>query len=157
MKKIVAALAAACVVVSAAVAAQEPPAGAAELAALQQAAKVDKRALVAEKLALTPAEATKFWPAYDACQRDFAQVTRRRSVALEGLVGRDGPLTDTYARSVINELVAIEDAEVRALRKCAAAMQRAIPPRKAARYLQLENKLRTAQDYEIALAFPLGK
>ena len=32
---------------------------------------------------------------------------------------------------------------------------RALPPRKAARYMQLENKLRAAQDYEIAVVFPL--
>ncbi|MCC7040925.1 MAG: hypothetical protein IT516_11515 [Burkholderiales bacterium] len=157
MRKIVAALAAACMLVSVAAVAQEPAAGAAELAALQKAARADKRGLVAEKLALTPAEATKFWPAYDGCQRDLAQVTRRRTVAIEGLVGRDGPLTDAYARKVVDELVAIEDAEMRALRKCAQAMLRALPPRKAARYLQLENKLRTAQDYEIAVAFPLGQ
>ncbi len=156
MNKIVAALAAACVLAAAPAAGQDS-AGTAELAALQKAAKADKRALVAEKLALTPAEARKFWSAYDACQGDFAQVTRRRSVALEGLVARDHPLTDAYAKQITNELVAIEEAEVRALRKCASASLKALPPRKAARYLQLENKLRAAQDYEIAAAFPLAQ
>lgn len=155
MNKIVAALAAACVLAAAPAVAQGDAAGAAELAALHKAAKADKRALVAEKLALTPAEAKKFWPAYDACQRDLAQVTRRRTVALEGLVARDHPLTDAYAKQVTNDLVGIEEAETRTLRKCTSASLKALPPRKAARYLQIENKLRAAQDYEIAAAFPL--
>lgn len=157
MNKIVAALAAACALAAAPASAQNDTAGAAELAALHKAAKADKRALVAEKLALTPAEARKFWSVYDACQSDLAQVTRRRSVALEGLVARDHPLTDAYAKQITNELVAIEEAEVRALRKCSSASLKALPPRKAARYLQLENKLRAAQDYEIAAAFPLAQ
>jgi len=32
-----------------------------------------------------------------------------------------------------------------------------LPPKKAARYMQLEQKLRAAQDYEIAVAFPLAQ
>jgi len=157
MNKIVAALAAACVLAAVPAAAQDNAAGAAELAALHKAAKADKRALVAEKLALTPAEARKFWSVYDACQRDLAQTTRQRAVALEELVARDQSLTDAYARKITNDLVAIEEAEVRALRKCAGASLKALPPRKAARYMQIENKLRAAQDYEIAAAFPLAR
>ena len=155
MNKIVAAIVAACAFATAPVAAQDN--AAAELSALQKAAKTDKRSLVAEKLALTPAESKKFWAVYDACQSDFAQTTRRRSVALEELVSRDRPLTDAYARKITNDLVAIEEAEVRALRKCTAASLKALPPRKAARYMQLENKLRAVQDYEIAVAFPLAQ
>jgi hypothetical protein len=51
----------------------------------------------------------------------------------------------------------IEEQEIKAMRKAANASLRALPPRKAARYMQLEQKLRAAQDYEIALAFPLVK
>jgi hypothetical protein len=31
----------------------------------------------------------------------------------------------------------------------------ALPPKKAARYIQLESKVRAAQMYDIAVAFPL--
>lgn len=157
MKKLAATLATACMVAAVPVAAQDNAAGAAELTALHKAAKADKRALVNEKLALTPAEAKKFWPVYDSCQREFSMLVRKRSVALEGLVARDRPLTDAYARSVTNDLVSIDEAFVRAERKCTNAALKALPPRKAARYLQLENKLRAAQDYEIAVAFPLAQ
>lgn len=158
MKHMIVALAAACLLAVTPAGAQEKDAAAvAELAALQKAARADKRALVAQTLDLTPAEAKKFWPVYDAFQRELAQVTRRRAVALEELVARDHPLTDAYARNVTNELVSIEEAEVRALRKAASATMKALPPRKATRYMHLENKLRAAQDYDIAVAFPLAK
>ena len=35
------------------------------------------------------------------------------------------------------------------------AVMRALPPKKAARYLQLESKIRAVQAYDIAVAFPL--
>ena len=134
-------------------AAQENAAG--ELQALQQAAKTDKRALVAQTLALTPAEAKKFWPIYDTLQKDLTQLNRQRNLALETLANRDRPPSDAYAKQVVNDLMSIEEQEIKALRKASNASLRALPPKKAARYMQLEQKLRAAQDYEIAVAFPL--
>jgi Spy/CpxP family protein refolding chaperone len=137
--------------------AQENAAAVADLQAMQQAARKDKRALVAKTLNLTEAEGKKFWPVYDKFQRELSQLNRERNVALEGLVARDRPVSDAYAKQLVNELVSIEEQEVRALRRAANASMRALPPKKAARYMQLENKLRAIQDYEIAVAFPLAQ
>ncbi|MCC6195966.1 MAG: hypothetical protein IT518_16030 [Burkholderiales bacterium] len=137
--------------------AQDNAAAVADLQAMQQAARKDKRALVAKTLNLTDAEGKKFWPVYDKFQSELAQLNRERNVALEGLVARDRPVTDAYAKQLVNELVSIEEQEVKALRKMSNASMRALPPKKAARYLQLENKLRAVQDYEIAVAFPLAQ
>jgi Spy/CpxP family protein refolding chaperone len=138
-------------------AAQDNAAAVADLQAMQQAARKDKRALVAQTLNLTEAEARKFWPVYDKYQRELSQLNRERNVALEGLVARDRPLSDAYAKQLLNELVSIEEQEVRATRRASNASMRALPPKKAARYMQLENKLRAMQDYEIAVAFPLAQ
>ena len=135
--------------------AQDRAAEVANLQALQTAAKKDKKALVAATLKLTDAEAKKFWPIYDAYQRDIDMLTRRGNVALEGLVARDKPMSDLYAKNFANELIAIEEQEIKSRRKMHNAVMRALPPKKAALYLQLESKLRAVQDYDIAVAFPL--
>jgi Spy/CpxP family protein refolding chaperone len=122
---------------------------------MAQAARKDKRALVADKLQLTPAEAKKFWPVYDNLQKELTRLNRERNVALEVLANRDRPPSDVYAKQVVNDLMSIEEQEVKAMRKAANASMKALPPRKAARYMQIENKLRATQDYEIAVAFPL--
>jgi hypothetical protein len=128
-----------------------------DLQALQKSARADKRALVDKMLQLTPAEAKKFWPIYDNLQRDLAALNRARNVALETLVNRDRPVSDLYAKQIVNDLMSIEEQEIKALRKASNASLRALPPKKAARYLQLEQKLRAAQDYEIAVAFPFAQ
>ena len=135
--------------------AQDKAADEAAIAALRTAAKKDKRALVASTLNLTDAEARKFWPIYDKYQRDFDMLTRERNTTLEGLVARDRPMSDLYAKTLANELIGIEEQEIKARRKLHNAVMRALPPKKAARYLQLESKIRAVQAYDIAVAFPL--
>ena len=137
--------------------AQDRTADEAALAALRTAAQKDKRALVASTLSLTADEAKKFWPIYDNLQRDLSRLNRERNLALETLASRDRPVSDAYAKQIVNDLMTTEEQEVKALRKAANATMRALPPRKAARYMQLENKLRAVQDYEIAVAFPLAQ
>jgi Spy/CpxP family protein refolding chaperone len=156
-KTLAGALLGALLIVAPVAAAQGNAEGAAELQALRASAKTDKRALVASTLQLSPAEAKKFWPVYDTYQRQLDLVTRRRNVALEGLVARDSPISDLYAKNLTNELISVEEQEIKARRKLTNAVMRALPPKKAARYMQLEAKLRAAQDYEIAIVFPLVK
>ena len=158
MKNIISAALVAVAVVAAPLAgAQDNSAGLADLAAMHQAARKDKRALVADKLQLTPEEARKFWPVYDNLQRELTRLNRERNVSLETLANRDRPPSDAYAKQIVNDLLSIEEQEVKALRKASNAAMRALPARKAARYLQVENKLRAVQDYEIAIAFPLAQ
>ena len=50
-----------------------------------------------------------------------------------------------------------DEAEIKARRTMHNRVMRALPPRKAARYLQLESKVRAVQDYDIATTIPLIK
>ncbi len=155
MNRFLAVTAIALAALAAPVALAQDAAAIADLAALQKSAKADKRALVTRTLDLTPAEAKKFWPLYDAYQADLDMLVRRRNTALEGLVARDRPMSDVYARNLASELIAVEEQEIKARRKLQNGVMRALPPKKAARYMQLEGKLRAAQAYDIAVAFPL--
>ena len=126
-----------------------------DIDALRKAVRADKKALVASKVELTDAEAKKFWPLYDAYQRVLEAASRQRAVAMEDLLGTDKPLSDLYAKTLAAELIAADENEIKARRKLQNAVMKALPPKKAARYLQLENKIRAYQAYDIAAAFPL--
>jgi hypothetical protein len=128
-----------------------------DMQALRASARADKKALVASTLNLSDAEAKKFWPIYDAYQRDLDMINRRRVVAIEGLISREKPLSDLYAKNLANELIATDEAEIKARRKMHNRVLRALPAKKAARYLQLESKIRATQAYDIAATFPLVK
>jgi hypothetical protein len=138
------------------VAAQEGPADTPEIQKLRAGVKTDKRALVNSIVQPTPAEAKKFWPLYDAYQRSLDASNRQRARAVEGLVGRDKPLTDLYARDLVRDLIAADEEEVKARRALSNKVLKALEPKKAARYLQLESKLRAIQAYDIAVVIPLA-
>jgi Spy/CpxP family protein refolding chaperone len=135
--------------------AQDKPFDGTDLQALRTAVKTDKKALVASTIKLTDAEAKKFWPLYGAYQLKLDTLNRRKARAFEDLVSRDKPITDAQAKGLLAESLAIDDEETKAMRAYQNRLNRALPPRKVARYLQLENKIRTVQDYDIAGALPL--
>ena len=128
-----------------------------ELEALKAAAKVDKRALVAKTLELTPQEEKKFWPVYDTYQRHLDSSTRKFNRAVEDLVVRDKPVSDAFAKQLVTQFQQADEAELKARAAMQKGVLKALPPKKAARYLQLESKLRAIYDYDVAAGIPLVK
>jgi hypothetical protein len=133
-----------------------------DMQALRAAVRSDKKAFVASTLKLTDAEAKRFWPIYDNYQRVIDGANRRRVVAVEGLIALDKPISDLYARTLANELIATDEAEIKARRTLHNRLMRGVPtrvlpPKKAARYLQLESKIRAVHAYDIAATIPLVK
>jgi hypothetical protein len=128
-----------------------------DMLALRAAVKADKRAFVAATLALTPAEAKKFWPLYDAYQRTLDMTNRQRNLVIVDLTALDKPLTDLYARNLAKELIEADETEIRARRTLSNKVLKALPAKKAARYLQLEAKIRDVAAYDIAATIPLIK
>jgi len=126
-----------------------------DMETLRKSLNSDKKALVESVLSLTPAEAKKFWPVYDAYQRSLDASDRERTVVLEGLIARDRPASDLYAKSLAVQTIAADEAEIKARRTMHNRVMRALPAKKAARYLQLESKARALQMYDIAVSFPL--
>lgn len=134
---------------------QARPTETAETAAVRAAVTGDKRAYVAQALALSDAEAKRFWPVYENYQRQLATTTRRSSRVVEEVVALDRPLTDIHAKRILQELAAIDDDEAKDRRRVHNQAVKALPPVKAMRYLQIENKARAIRAYDIAGAMPL--
>jgi hypothetical protein len=124
---------------------------------LRDKLKADKKVLVAANMQLTDAEAKAFWPIYDEYQTDLSAINKRLG---EGILAyanayKAGPISDASAKKFLDEAIAIDDAEARLRKDYAAKLTGAIPAAKAARYLQIESKIRAAIRYELAAEIPL--
>jgi len=128
-----------------------------DLQALRQAVKNDKRAYVESTLKLTDAEGKRFWPIYNAYQREVDLNNRRRNVALQELMFRDSAMSNLAAKHYVAELLAVDEAEIKARRTMRNRVMRALPAVKAARYMRLEEKIRAVQDYDEASVVPLAR
>ncbi len=124
---------------------------------LRDKVKADKKLLVAANMALTDAEGKSFWPVYDAYQKDLEQINQRLAKAIRAYADayNKGSVPDDTAKQLLEESFAIEEAEVKLKRSYLPKLEKATSPAKAARYIQIENKIRALVRYELASEIPL--
>ncbi len=124
---------------------------------LRDKIKADKKLLVATNMELTESEAKNFWPIYDQYQEDLQKINQRIVRLLESYADdfRARSLTDEKAKRLINEAIAIEQAEADLKSGYAPKLSKVLPVRKVARYLQIENKIRAVVKYDIVSGVPL--
>ena len=137
--------------------AQTQTAGTTNMEILRQKIKADKKLVVAQELKLTDAEGTAFWPVYDAYQKDLQAINQRMAAVILAYADayNKGPVTNETAKKLLDEAVAIDDAEAKLKSASVPKIIAALPATKAARYVQIENKIRAALRYELAAGIPL--
>ncbi len=123
---------------------------------LREKVKADKKLLVATNMELTESEAKGFWPVYEGYQKDLGAINQRIIKLIESYAAdyRANTLTDEKAKKLIDELVAIEQAEAGLKASSVPKLSKVLPQKKVARYLQIENKIRAAVKYELAAQVP---
>jgi len=106
---------------------------------------------------LTDAEAKAFWPLYDAYQKDLEQVNGRLGKVIKEYADayNKGPVPNDTAKRLLNDALAVEEAELKLKRSYAEKVEKVLPATKVARYIQIENKVRAAVRFGLAAAIPL--
>ena len=124
---------------------------------LRQKVKADKKLVVAANLQLTDAEGAAFWPVYDAYQKDLQQLNQRMGAMVVAYANayNKGPVANDVAKKLLDEALAVDDAEAKLRASYAPKILGTLPATKAARYIQIENKIRAALRYELAAGIPL--
>jgi len=121
--------------------------------------KADKRLVVALNMDLTEGEAKGFWPIYEEYQKELMAINERLGKLIESYASDyvASTLTDEKAKKLIAEFVAIEQAEGALPVSYVPKLSKVLPPKKVARYLQIENKIRAAVRYDLAERVPLAE
>ena len=130
---------------------------ASDMRILAEKIKADRKLVVAANMQLTEEEAKGFWPVYEDYQKDLQKINQR----LLGTIKRyadaysKGPVSDEEAKKLVNEAIAVEEAEVKLKRSYVPKLEKVLPGVKVARYIQIENKVRALVRYELAAQIPL--
>jgi hypothetical protein len=117
----------------------------------------ERRRLVAEYLPLTPTEAHLFWPIYELFMKETAQLVDRRQAIVARLGENFDEMTDEVAMELTKETIEYQEARLKLLKTFLPKYEKVIPPKKLARYYQIESRIRAAVDVEIAKRIPLIK
>jgi len=124
-----------------------------------QKVKADKKLLVASNMDLSDAEGKKFWPLYDAYQKELEQINRRLGRGIKEYADAfnqgNGNISNDTAKKLVSEVLSLEEAEVKLKRAYADKIGKVLPATKTARYIQIENKIRAFLKAELAQEIPL--
>jgi hypothetical protein len=128
-------------------AAPAAPAADTNMEILKEKLKADKKLLVAANMSLSEPEGKKFWPLYDAYQKDLMQLNERLAKTIGAYADAykegQGTIKEDTAKKLLHEVLAVEK------------VGKVLPATKTARCIQMENKIRAVIKYELAAQIPL--
>jgi len=126
---------------------------------LKEKVKANKKLLVANNMNLTDEEAKHFWPLYDGYQKELGQINQRLFTTIKSYAGAynagKGEISNDIAKKILAEALAADESEVKLRESYAATLEKVLPAKKVARYLQIEMKIRAIVKFELASGIPL--
>jgi hypothetical protein len=115
----------------------------------------ERKDIVAEELALTGEESTAFWPVYDAYVAERDVVNDRLVKLITDYAANYLNMSDEMATTLVDDYFDLEAERLKVRRKYVREFDDVLPPKKLARFVQIENKLDTIVQVDIASEIPL--
>ena len=119
--------------------------------------QTDKRAIVLSTLELTNAEVAAFTPIYDKYQVEMKKILTRSSDVLNKYASNYDSMTDDAAEDILEEALAVREDRNDLLKDYAKRLGKKLPATKVLRWVQVESKLTTLLDWQMAQVIPLAK
>ena len=119
--------------------------------------QAERTKLVAANLQLTEPEAAKFWPLYNEYRAEHTKLGDRSIALVEDFAQNYESLSDAKAKDLLKRQFEIDNDRVKLQRSYAGKFEKVLPPKKVARYYQIERKLDAAVMFEAAQSIPLAK
>lgn len=117
--------------------------------------KADKKVVVAEVLQLQPGESDLFWPLYDEYNSAMYAIQTDRVKLIKDFAANYENMTAEKADELVLQMFAMKQELLTLDKKYYPKFKKVLPVTKAATYFQLENKIETLVNAELALKIPL--
>ena len=112
-----------------------------QLQQLRAEVQADRQAVVAANLGLTDAEGESFWPVYREYRSEMAKVGDRLQKLIQDYAMIYDSATQEQARAMLDELMAIQEQQLKVKQKYLPRFRKVLTEVKVARLLQIENKV----------------
>lgn len=113
--------------------------------------------IIREEIYLTEQEASAFWPVYESYVADLEKVREPYAAMISDYVRayNDAAVTPEFAERLVDRHLAFRKDVLAIQKRFLPKFRKALPPLKAARFYQLENKIDAEIQAELALLIPL--
>jgi len=122
---------------------------------LRKDLRAQRKEITAQNMALTPDEATKFWPIYDQYRQEAIKPNDERWALIKGYAANYNTLTDAQAQDYITRSTAVEQ-ELLALRmKYVPMFEKVISPKKTALWYQIDRRIDLLINLQLSTQIPM--
>ena len=125
------------------------------VALLRQDLRSGKKQTIAATLQLTDAEATKFWPVYDQYSDEVSKLGDAKYALLKEYANAFGSLSDDQALSLTKRSLLLDEQLTQLRSKYVPIINRVLPGTKTATFFQIDRRLATLIDLQMAEQIPL--
>jgi len=122
---------------------------------LRQDLKKDKVAILTELMDLDPQEAAKFWPVYNEYDVALTKLADERLAFIRLYADNYESLSDETAIKIATGMMDVEGRRVELRKQYFARMSKALAPKDAVRWLQIEAQIEKVVDLQILSSLPI--
>lgn len=124
---------------------------------LRSDVRSQKIAIITEVMGFTEAEDAAFWPIYREYDAEMSKLGDERVRLIADYAGSYSTLTDATADKLAATALDLEARRQAAKAKCYDRLKKALSPRTALRFLQVEHQLQLVIDLQISASLPIAK
>ena len=126
-----------------------------DLQLLRKDLRSQRKQIVAANVALTDAEAQKFWPIYDQYVAELAKINDTKLSLIKEYAANYASFTDAQAQSIMERWTAADDAALQLRIKYIPIFQKVLPGKKVALFFQVDRRIGVLTDLQVASEIPL--
>ena len=115
----------------------------------------DKVSILTEMMDLSSDEAAKFWPAYNAYDKELTKLRDERIAFIRMYAENYGILTDEKVVQIVNGMIDLEIRRAQIRKQHFQSMRKTLPTKLVARFLQIESQIEKLVDLQIASSLPI--
>ena len=142
---------------------QQPPSSSTPTASdqdiqmLRQDIRSQRKQIIAANMQLTDAEATKFWPVYDAYMQDVIKNSDGRFALIKEYAQTYDTMTDAQALSLVKRWGAVDQSFANTRVQWMPKFEAVLPGKKAALFYQIDRRVAQLIDLQLMSMIPLVK
>jgi len=124
---------------------------------LRSDVRAEKVAILTEVMGFSEAEDKAFWPIYREYDTEMSKLGDERVALISDFTSHYDQMTDAVADQIATKALDLEARRQAVKAKYYDRVKKALSPRTALRYLQVEHQLQLIIDLQISAALPIAK
>lgn len=122
---------------------------------LREDIRADRKQITAANMALTPEEATKFWPLYDQYIQETIKINDVRWSMMKDYSTNYGKMTDQQAQDYIKKSASVDKQLIELREKYVSIFEKVISPMKTSQWYQIDRRMDMLINLQLSTLVPM--